>query len=52
VAQKTLDLHLTWHYRDWSLSGHINNARNHNHTQMERTLQPIRSYMLTLRGTI
>ncbi|HOH07516.1 MAG TPA: TonB-dependent receptor, partial [bacterium] len=52
VAQKTLDLHLTWHYRDWSLSGHINNARNHNHTQMERTLQPIRSYMLTLSGTI
>ncbi len=52
VAQKTLDLHLTWHYRDWSLSGHINNARNHNHTQMERTLQPIRSYMITLRGTI
>ena len=52
VAQKSLDLHLTVHYREWSLSGHINNARNHNHTQMERTLKPIRSYMLTLRGTI
>nr|HQI50146.1 TonB-dependent receptor [bacterium] len=52
VAQKTLDLHLTWHYRQWSLGGHLNNARNHNHTQMERTLLPIRNYMLTLSGTI
>ncbi len=52
VAQKNLDLHLTWHYHSWSLGGHINNARNHNHTQMERTLQPIRHYVLTLRGTI
>ncbi|HNW58622.1 MAG TPA: TonB-dependent receptor [bacterium] len=52
VAQKTLDLHLTWHYRQWSLGGHVNNARNHAHTQMERTLQPIRNYMLTLSGTI
>jgi iron complex outermembrane receptor protein len=52
VAQKTVDLHMTWHYHNWSLSGHINNARNHNHTQMERTIQPIRHYLLTLRGMI
>ncbi len=52
VAQKTLDLHLTWRYQQWSLGLHINNARNHSHTQMERTLLPIRNYMLTLSGTI
>lgn len=52
VAQKTLDLHLSWNYRGWSLGTHINNALNHNHTQMERTIQPIRHYQLTLRGTI
>ncbi len=50
VAQKTLDMHVTWKYANWSLGAHVNNVLNHNHTQMERTLMPIRHYAMTLRG--
>ncbi len=51
VAQNTLDLHVTYRYAGWSLSANLNNALNHNHTQMERTIMPIRNLVMTLRGT-
>jgi len=52
VAQKVVDVHLVWKWHDWSLGGHVNNVFNYNYTQMERTLMPIRHFVLTLSGTI
>ncbi len=52
VAQKVVNLHLTWRFGGWAISGHVNNLFNHNHTQMERTLMPIRNYTLTIAGQI
>jgi len=52
VAQKTVNVHLGYQWKQWHLGTHIYNLFNHNHTQMERTLMPIRNYVLTLRAVI
>jgi outer membrane receptor for ferrienterochelin and colicins len=52
VAQKTLNTHMGVVWAGWHLSGHVYNFFNHNHTQMERTLLPIRNYVLTLQATM
>lgn len=52
VAQKTVNAHVGCKWGAWHLSGHVYNLFNHNHTQMERTLMPIRNYALTLRAVI
>lgn len=50
VAQKTVNTHVGVKIGAWHVSAHIYNLFNHNHTQMERTLMPIRNYALTLRA--
>ncbi|MBN2356670.1 TonB-dependent receptor [candidate division KSB1 bacterium] len=52
VAQKVVNLHLTYRIGDWAFSAHVNNLFNHSHTQMERTLMPIRHFTLTIAGAI
>ncbi len=51
VAQKVMDIHLAYHYGIWTLAANVNNLFNHNHTQMERTIMPIRHYVATLSAT-
>jgi outer membrane receptor for ferrienterochelin and colicins len=50
VAQKTVNTHIGLKIGAWHVSAHVYNLFNHNHTQMERTLMPIRNYALTLRA--
>ncbi len=52
VAQKTVNLHSGFQWHAWHLSGHVFNLFNHYHTQMERTLMPIRHFVLTLRAAV
>ena len=47
VAQKVLNLRGMYTFGGYSLTLSVNNALNHNHTQMERTLEPLRHYVLT-----
>ncbi|HPG38522.1 MAG TPA: TonB-dependent receptor [bacterium] len=51
VAQKTLNGRLALKFLNYTLMANVNNALNHNHTQMERTLLPIRNYVLSLSTT-
>ncbi|NOY60622.1 MAG: TonB-dependent receptor, partial [Calditrichaeota bacterium] len=51
VAQKVMDLRMAVHHGIWTFSTNINNLFNHNHTQMERTIMPIRHYVATLSAT-
>lgn len=48
VAQKTLNGRLSCTLGRYIINANVNNALNHNHTQMERTLLPIRNYVLSL----
>lgn len=48
VDQKVLDLRAAFNFTGWRLSANVNNVFNHNHIQMERTLMPIRHYVLSL----
>jgi outer membrane receptor for ferrienterochelin and colicins len=50
VAQKNINTHVGFKIGAWHVSAHVYNLFNHNHTQMERTLMPIRNYALTLRA--
>ncbi|NLP12258.1 TonB-dependent receptor [bacterium] len=52
VAQKTVNLHSGFRWHVWHLGGHVYNLFNHHHTQMERTLMPIRHFVLTLRTVL
>jgi len=52
VAQKTGNLLSGFQWHAWHLSGHVFNLFNHYHTQMERTLMPIRHFVLTLRAAV
>ncbi len=47
VAQKVVDLRVGYRYRGLRLSLQVNNLFNYNYTQMERTLMPIRHFVLT-----
>jgi len=48
VPQKVADAHVTYRQGPWQISANAFNIFNHNHTQIERTLLPIRHYALTL----
>jgi iron complex outermembrane receptor protein len=52
VAQKVLDANISFYWQNWVLTAHVKNLFNHNHTQVERTLLPIRHYVLTLSSEI
>jgi outer membrane receptor for ferrienterochelin and colicins len=52
VPQKIWDAHLSLFWKNWELAAHVKNLFNHNHTQVERTLLPIRHYLLTLSSEI
>lgn len=52
VAQKTVNLHTEFRWHAWHLGGHVYNLFNHPHIQMERTLMPIRHFVLTLRTEV
>ena len=48
IAQKLLNGRLAYRLGHWTISGNANNIFNHNHTQRERILMPIRNYVLTV----
>ena len=48
VDQKVLNARLAAHVGTFTLTANVNNLFNHYYTQMERTLMPIRHYVLTL----
>ena len=48
VAQKVANVHVAYRLRAWTITADGKNIFNHNHTQIERTLMPIRHYVLTL----
>ncbi len=48
VAQKTVNARVALRMSPWTITATANNVFNHNHTQMERTLLPIRHYVLTV----
>jgi outer membrane receptor for ferrienterochelin and colicins len=47
VDQKVANIRASIHYGMYTLSFNANNVFNHNHTQQERTLLPIRHYVAT-----
>ncbi|MDZ7369932.1 MAG: TonB-dependent receptor [candidate division KSB1 bacterium] len=47
VPQKVLDLRAAWKRGSLRLALNVNNVFNYNYTQMERTLMPIRHYVLS-----
>ena len=51
VPQKVLNTRIRWHLDPVAVALDINNAFNYNYVQMERNLEPIRHYVLTLSGT-
>ncbi|MDZ7725613.1 MAG: TonB-dependent receptor [candidate division KSB1 bacterium] len=51
VAQKVMNARVSWHLDPITLSVDVNNLFNYNYVQMERNLEPIRHYTLTLSGT-
>ena len=48
IDQKYLSLRGVYRIGDHAITLSANNIFNHNHTQMERTIMPIRHYILTL----
>jgi len=52
VAQKTVNSRIVFRINPWTITANANNVFNHNHTQMERTLLPIRHYVLTLSASL
>lgn len=52
VAQKVLDARVSWKQPAYSISLNLNNALNHMHTQVERTILPIRHLVLTFKRKI
>ena len=48
VAQKVLNMRISCHVGKTTLTLNANNVFNHNHTQMERTIMPIRHFVATL----
>ncbi|MBN1560499.1 TonB-dependent receptor [candidate division KSB1 bacterium] len=48
VDQKLINLRAVYRIGSSSVTLSVNNVFNHNHTQMERTLMPIRHFVLTL----
>ena len=49
VSQVVLDGRLSINYNRWTLSANVNNIFNHNHTQIERTIMPIRNYTAAIK---
>lgn len=52
VAQKVLDVRVTWNQSRYSVSLNLNNALNHMHTMVERTILPVRHLVLTVKWKI
>ncbi len=50
VAQRVLDARLTANLQNLDVILTVNNLFNHNYTQRERILEPIRHVVLTLHG--
>ena len=48
VDQKVLNVRAAYQLGDYSLMLSVNNLFNYNYTQMERTIMPLRHYVLTL----
>ncbi len=48
VSQKTMNARLGFRYGSYSIFLNGNNILNHSHTQMERTLLPIRNYVISV----
>lgn len=51
VDQKVLNARFSYRIARWTVAANANNLFNHNYTQRERILQPIRNYVLTLATT-
>ncbi|RMD88706.1 MAG: TonB-dependent receptor [Calditrichaeota bacterium] len=50
VAQKVVDARAGLHWRNYTLMFNVENLLNYNYTQIERNLEPIRQYSLTLQA--
>ena len=49
VAREVLDMYFSIQFLRWGFSFNVNNMLNHMHTQIERTVMPLRNYMATFR---
>ncbi len=49
VSQKVLDGRFSIQFGKWNFSVNANNILNHMHTQIERTIMPIRNYTATIK---
>lgn len=52
VAQIVMNARIAYSLGKWTVTLNANNVFNHNHTQMERTLLPIRHYVVSLAGSL
>jgi outer membrane receptor for ferrienterochelin and colicins len=48
VEQNVLNGRIAVHIKNYTITANVNNAFNQNYTQMERTIMPIRHFVLTL----
>ena len=51
IAQKLFNGRFAYNIGAWKVSVSANNLFNHNHTQRERILMPIRHYIMTVTAT-